>query len=54
LFPVAELVFDNPIAFHAADGMFHADANARDLAIAFLLFGGQLAAPGFLLGLEEG
>jgi hypothetical protein len=54
LFPVAELVFDNPIAFHSADGMFHSDANAGNLAIVFLFFRGEFAPTGFLFRLQNG
>jgi hypothetical protein len=52
-FPVTKPIFNNPIAFHTANGVFHSDANSRNLAVEFLVFSGEFSATRFLFGLKN-
>jgi len=54
IFPVSQLIFNNPIAFDAADGVFDPDAQAGNLAVAFFLFGSEFSATRLLHGLDHG
>jgi len=54
IFPVAQWVFDNSIAFDPPNGMFYADPNAGNQAVAFFFLWGEFSAPGLLHGLEHG
>src|SRR3990172_5345585 len=54
IFAGSHLIFDNPIAFHPSDGMFSADAQTGNLAIALFLFSSEFFAARFLHGLDHG
>src|SRR3989304_2496180 len=54
IFPGSHLIFDYPIAFNPSDGMFDADAQAGDLAIALFLLRSEFFAARFLHGLDDG
>jgi hypothetical protein len=49
----AYLVFDNPIAFHPANGVFNTDADRRDHTIGRLRRWGKFTAPRFFLRLDD-
>lgn len=51
--PVSGLIFDNPIALDAANGMLDAHPNARDEAISHFVRVTQLTASGFLFRLQD-
>ena len=53
LFPIPDLVSNNSIAFHPANGMFNANSNLGNQAVVFLLFRGEFLAARFLLGLKD-
>ena len=53
IFPDAQLVFNNSIAFDATDGVFDPDAQARYSAVALFLFGSEFFATWFFHGLDH-
>jgi len=50
VFGISQNILDNPRALDARNGMFHSHTHACDLAIALLLFGGQLLLARLFLG----
>ena len=54
IFPDAQLIFNNPIAFYATNGMFDPDAQAGNSAIALFLFGSEFFATRLFHGLDHG
>src|SRR5918994_7094958 len=50
----AYLVFDNPIAFHPANGMFNTDSDRRDRTIGRFLRWGEFTPRRFFLRLDDG
>jgi hypothetical protein len=50
----AYLVFDNPITFHTANGVFNTDSDRRDRTIGRFLRWGEFTPTGFFLRLDDG
>jgi serine/threonine protein kinase len=52
-FPIAQLIFDNSIAFDAVNRMFHSDANARNLLVLRFFVRREFTTPRLFLGLAD-